>query len=245
MKLSIVTICYNDRAGLLITLQSVSDSLLASQTYTEVEHIIVDGLSTDGSQKIIDQYCGRATYATKWVSELDGGIYDAMNKGSHLATGEFIQFLNAGDNLIPNNFEKVLNSLYEIDKNTDVICFGYTMSVEHQNHKTFFPLRKVNATFLRMPTSHQAMFYRKSIFDDIEYDTNFQISGDFNHLCQLVKAKKNFESRKILAINFAIGGISSTLKKTLFAESALSILRYNSFMLIPVRLIILAIRIFP
>ena len=90
MKLSIVTINYNNAEGLRKTMESV-----LAQTYTEIEYIIVDGASTDGSVDVIRELATRPTI--KWVSEKDTGIYNAMNKGIRIATGEYIQILNSGD----------------------------------------------------------------------------------------------------------------------------------------------------
>ena len=90
MKLSIVTINYNNAEGLRKTMESV-----LAQTYTEIEYIIVDGASTDGSVDVIRELATRPTI--KWVSEKDTGIYNAMNKGIRMATGEYIQILNSGD----------------------------------------------------------------------------------------------------------------------------------------------------
>ena len=99
MKLSIITINYNNAEGLCKTLASV-----AAQTYANIEHIIVDGGSTDGSVGIIREYESTLAYSLspfasnlKWVSEPDKGIYNAMNKGIRMATGEYIQILNSGD----------------------------------------------------------------------------------------------------------------------------------------------------
>ena len=90
MKLSIVTINYNNAEGLRKTMESV-----LAQTYTEIEYIIVDGASTDGSVDVIRELATRPTI--KWVSEKDTGIYNAMNKGIRMATGDYIEILNSGD----------------------------------------------------------------------------------------------------------------------------------------------------
>lgn len=92
MKLSIVTINYNNAEGLKKTLASV-----AAQTVTEFEHVVVDGASTDGSADFIREYAESAPYPVRWVSEPDKGIYNAMNKGLRMASGEYIEILNSGD----------------------------------------------------------------------------------------------------------------------------------------------------
>lgn len=92
MLLSIITINYNDAAGLRRTVESV-----LGQTSREFEHVIVDGASGDGSAELVAEYAAHAPCAVKWVSERDEGIYAAMNKGIRMADGEYIQILNAGD----------------------------------------------------------------------------------------------------------------------------------------------------
>ena len=105
MKLSIITINYNNAEGLRKTLASV-----ASQTYADIEHIIVDGGSTDGSVEVIREYeqslasrLSPLASNLKWVSEKDTGIYNAMNKGIRMATGEYIEILNSGDILVADD----------------------------------------------------------------------------------------------------------------------------------------------
>ena len=102
MKISIITINYNDAQGLAKTLKSVASQVLSDKVLNDgfsLEHIIVDGGSTDDSVEVVSDYClmlnGR--YEVKWVSEKDKGVYNAMNKGIRLATGDFIQILNSGD----------------------------------------------------------------------------------------------------------------------------------------------------
>lgn len=92
MKISVITVCYNSAATLKDTLESV---LL--QTYPDVEYIVVDGASNDGTVKLIEHYAPRFSGRLRWISEPDKGIYDAMNKGIRMATGDVIGFLNADD----------------------------------------------------------------------------------------------------------------------------------------------------
>ena len=95
MKLSIITINYNNASGLRKTIESV-----VNQTSLEFEYIVIDGASTDGSIEIIKEFKDKITF---WVSEPDTGIYNAMNKGIHSAKGKYCQFLNSGDSLVPPN----------------------------------------------------------------------------------------------------------------------------------------------
>ena len=127
MKLSIITINYNNAVGLKKTLDSV-----AAQTYTDFEYIIVDGASTDGSVDIIREYenalASRPSPLAshlKWISEPDTGIYNAMNKGIRLAHGEYTLMLNSGDYLVD---EQVIEKVLLLLDGTDIIQ-GNTVSV--------------------------------------------------------------------------------------------------------------------
>lgn len=98
MKLSVITVVYNGEAFLEDTIKSI-----INQTYENIEYIVIDGASTDGTLNIIKKYEDKIDY---WVSESDLGIYDAMNKGIDVASGEFINFLNAGDRFVDEHVWK-------------------------------------------------------------------------------------------------------------------------------------------
>ena len=102
MKLSVITINFNNRDGLRKTIESV-----VKQTYKDFEYIIIDGGSTDGSVDVIKEYADKIDY---WVSEPDKGIYNAMNKGIDVAKGEYCIFMNSGDVFFSND---VYNEVYE------------------------------------------------------------------------------------------------------------------------------------
>ena len=128
MKISIITINYNDAQGLAKTLKSVASQVLSDKVLNDgfsLEHIIVDGGSTDGSIEVIKEYASRNIndhqsainfhLEVKWVSEKDKGVYNAMNKGIKMASGEYIQILNAGDILASNEvLAKVRGKMEEL-----------------------------------------------------------------------------------------------------------------------------------
>ena len=119
MKLSIITINYNNLAGLRKTVESV-----LAQTYREFEYIVIDGASTDGSAEYVRAQADKLTY---WVSEQDTGIYNAMNKGVRAATGEYVLMLNSGDFLVDEYV--VERILPELD-GTDIVQ-GNTIEDHH------------------------------------------------------------------------------------------------------------------
>ena len=167
MKLSIVTINYNDAVGVQSTLQSVS-----TQTCKTIEHIIIDGGSTDGSRAVIEEYANKASYTVLWVSEPDKGIYNAMNKGLRMATGDYIQILNSGDTLANNNVvERMLAALKEED--FPEILYGNMM-------KSFPDGRLIRDRgyagnpptmlgFIRGTLNHDPVYIRKSLFEKFGY----------------------------------------------------------------------------
>lgn len=123
MKLSIVTINYNNAEGLQKTLASVGE-----QTYRAIEHVIVDAASTDGSVEVIKEYADKANYPVLWSSEPDSGVYAGMNKGIKRATGDYIQILNSGDILAaPDVTERMmapLNTLHITHYTSIPILYG-------------------------------------------------------------------------------------------------------------------------
>jgi glycosyltransferase involved in cell wall biosynthesis len=170
-KLSIITINYNNKKGLEQTFNSVFH-----QTFQDFEYIVIDGGSTDGSKELIEQYQDQIDY---WVSEKDGGIYNAMNKGILKSTGEYLQFLNSGDYLISNTvFEKMLVDLQPCD-----MAYGNCILVFPDGTK-----RKENPsecginfeTFFRATISHQSAFIHRRMFDKYGlYDEQLKLASDW------------------------------------------------------------------
>ena len=180
MKLSIITIAYNNLAGLQKTLPSV-----LAQTYTDFEHIIVDGGSTDGSVDYIANYAAQTTernIVCKWLSEPDKGIYNAMNKGIRMATGEYCLFLNGGDYLCEaaslqfaiSNGDWVEDMIY-----CDKIC----ISSDGKETKVSYP-KNISAYFLwQSALPHQASFFKRTaLFDFGLYNEMLKYASDWE-LC--------------------------------------------------------------
>lgn len=145
MKISVVTVCYNAADTIEKTMLSV-----LNQTYHDIEYIIIDGGSTDGTVEIIRKYADRIAY---WVSEPDKGIYDAMNKGIKVATGEWINFMNAGDSLFSRD---TLQQFIESYPHMDVV-YGYAMYMT-QGRSFRFKNSPMSEIEKKMPFCHQAVF---------------------------------------------------------------------------------------
>ncbi|AWG22197.1 hypothetical protein FFWV33_12070 [Flavobacterium faecale] len=171
MKLSIITINYNDVAGLKRTVDSVK-----KQTWIEYEHIIIDGGSSDGSEEYLQEH---EQYFSYWVSEPDGGIYNAMNKGVLQAKGDYLLMLNTGDIL---HNEQVLHQVFHNTNRYEDIIYG---DVDRESKglvftESIFP-DSLSFGFLRNGMiSHQAVFFKKSLHDEVGlYDETIKYGADW------------------------------------------------------------------
>ena len=166
MKLSIITINLNNKEGLKKTIQSVR-----SQSFKNYEFIIIDGESTDGSIDLIKEYSNNINY---WVSEKDTGIYEAMNKGTNVAKGEYCNFMNSGDIFYDSN---VLESVFKKNHYHDII-----IGKAKTNHRIIYPPKNPSFLFFFniQPLNHQAAFIKKQLLNKYPYDeTNYKIVSDW------------------------------------------------------------------
>ena len=220
MKLSIVTINYNNAEGLRKTLTSV-----ASQAYADIEHIIVDGRSTDGSVEVIREYeqslasrLSPLASNLKWVSEKDTGIYNAMNKGIRMATSEYIQILNSGDILFDSNVTKrMIERLDQINSQGEEnvgILYGNMIKVNAQGKVvgksgyTEYSLRQFYSSTL----NHDCAYISKDLFEQYGlYDEQLKIVSDWKWYLQAIglgKVKPEYVDIDVTI--FDDGGISET-----------------------------------
>ena len=183
MKLSIITINFNNAAGLKKTMESV-----LAQTSTDFEYIVIDGGSTDGSVEVIQSYTqapagieirNSVSPITFWISEPDAGIYSAMNKGLKKAEGEFIHFLNSGDWLTD---EKVVENMFGyLNSQTDILVGDVVFArpdgkIQYSNSKKDISL----LTFYGSTIHHTSAYIRKSLFERYGlYDESLKIVADW------------------------------------------------------------------
>jgi glycosyltransferase involved in cell wall biosynthesis len=173
MKLSIITINYNNRAGLQKTINSV-----ICQTWKDYEWIIIDGGSTDGSRELIEQY---QQYLAYWCSEPDKGVYHAMNKGVAKAKGEYVNFLNSGDVYYD---KKVLLKIHNLNSDSDIIS-GQAVSMD--DHVLLYQFNGSLFEHLYMSTiSHQGAFIRRSLLNKYPYDESLRIVSDWKFWLQTI-----------------------------------------------------------
>ena len=201
MKLSIITINYNNLEGLKRTYESV-----VSQTCQDFEWIIIDGGSTDGSKEFIEEHQGQFAY---WCSEPDKGIYNAMNKGIAKATGEYLQFLNSGDNLVD---DKVIEEFLALGWEEDVIS-GDIM-IDGDKSKIWKNPKEQVLDFDYMYKGsiyHPSSYIKKKLFEDYGlYDENLRIVSDWKFFLEaLIIQCCSYRRWDRVVTNFAYDGMSS------------------------------------
>lgn len=217
MKLSIITINRNNAAGLEKTLQSV-----AVQSFKEFEYIVVDGASTDNSVEVIKAYESEFV-CMRWLSEPDAGIYNAMNKGVRMASGEYCQFLNSGDCLASKEVVSQMLSALE-NKGFPDVLYG-NMLKQLLDGKTI--VDKSGATdeitlnmFYKGCLNHSPAYIKRSLFDTYGfYDESLQICSDWKfYMKSLVLGETTVRYVDMLVTVFDMGGISETRKDILIEE---------------------------
>ena len=198
MKLSIITVNFNNCDGLKKTIDSV-----IAQTFSDFEWIVIDGGSTDGSKELIEHYAEHFSY---WVSEPDTGIYNAMNKGIKEAKGDYLQFLNSGDWLCD---DKALERCFKHGFDTDV-AYGDIFFCSGDNKDLFHYPQHLSLRFLyNYSLGHPASFIKREILQTELYDESLKIVSDWKFF--LVQALKNrrFEHLEEAISCFDMNGISS------------------------------------
>jgi len=180
MMISIITVAFNDAKNLDKTIKSV-----ASQTCSNIEYIIIDGDSDDESMDLIKNNKEIITY---WCSEPDQGIYDAMNKGLSISTGEYILFLNAGDTFPDTNTLQEVEKYIEENDFPDFL-YGDAFETDLESNLFLRPARKSSHKRIGMFTHHQSMYYKRAVIEkfNMQYDTSFKIAADYKFTCEFLE----------------------------------------------------------
>lgn len=194
-KISIVTVVWNDKVGLERTIQSI-----VNQTYENIEFIIIDGGSTDGTVDVIKANADKIDY---WISEKDRGIYDAMNKGIQAATGTWVNFMNAGDTFVGD----IVKTIPFYDFADKVLIYGNQM----RDNQLIMPLNIQQLKVGTIMACHQSMFFNKAkILHELFYDLKYPIYGDYELVDRLyIKYEGLFQYINSTISDFEGGGISS------------------------------------
>lgn len=173
-KISIVTVSYNTSDCIEKTIQSV-----INQTYPNVEYLIIDGGSTDGTQQIIERYDDRIAY---FVSEKDKGLYDGMNKGIAAATGDYLLFMNADDVFVNNEVVEKIVHFIEERPDADVVYGNSEQVLEYGIYEVRPKVAYINH---KMAISHQATFVKLSLLRSHPFDLKYRYAADFEQLSSL------------------------------------------------------------
>lgn len=197
-RITVITINYNNLQGLRRTVPSV-----LSQTFTDYEYVVVDGGSNDGSKEYIESQTG----IDRWVSEKDGGIYNAMNKAVGMASGEYCIFMNSGDHFFsPRSLEDAAAELGGTD-----YCTGQTVIVDDYYVYLCQPPQQMSSYFIKGTSlQHQSTFIRTSLLREHPYDESLKIVSDWAHFFELwTKGECSYKAITPIVATFYLDGISS------------------------------------
>lgn len=203
-KISIITVTYNSEKTVEQTIKSV-----LSQTYRNFEYIIVDGSSNDRTVSIIKKN-EESDKRIKYISEPDNGIYDAMNKGIKMASGDFIALLNSDDYYEPDALENIVKNIPENFQNQMLVIYGMVRYIENETESMV--LIKNHKGLPERMLMHPACFVSRDIYKMYKYDTNYKSAADYDLFLKL------YQNPKVIFIpiykiitNFRLGGMSSSL----------------------------------
>jgi len=177
MLISIITVCLNSVCTIRHTIESIRN-----QTWNNIEHIIIDGLSTDGTLYILGEY---SNSQTRIISEPDSGIYDAMNKGLCYATGEIIYFLNSDDTLCDPYVLNDVNREFKNHPETDLLYGNVIYQNEYsRSRRSFRHITRRNIIYEDL--CHQSLFTRRHLFEKIgRFDLSYKINADYDWILKL------------------------------------------------------------
>lgn len=202
MKITVVTVCYNVALTIESTIQSV-----INQTYKNIEYIIIDGGSKDGTVDVIKKYSDCITY---WISEPDRGIYDAMNKGLNRATGDYINFMNAGDIFTSANV--VEDVVKRISQKDDVI-YGDSACAKSDGTTVLYPVTMDIGRLSQGPVyRHNASFTKTSVHKKVPFDLSlkekFKYALDYNQIFNMWRLGYKFRHIDVNVVIYEEVGIS-------------------------------------
>lgn len=248
MRVSIITVVFNDIHNILKTMDSI-----INQTHKNIEYIIIDGNSKDGTKEAIinkikdisniinikdsnNMYYIESTHNKnslfnfKFLSQSDNGIYDAMNKGIDLANGEWCNFMNCGDKFYNNNVVKNIIDMYNKlitsgERHKQIIYGDSKIIFDNNNYKILRSTttkHKYHHHFI-----HQSSFINTKLMKEYKYDTNFKIAGDTDFFTKAYNNNKEFIHFDIIVACFNINGVSNKLSLTMFIEDCKIGFKYN------------------
>jgi glycosyltransferase len=216
MKISIITAVYNNRENIQYAIDSVQ-----SQNYQNIEHIIVDGNSNDGTIDIIKK---NENKLAKWISEKDNGIYDALNKGLYLATGDVVGFLHSDDVYASNNvIQKIVDEFTKTKTESIYGDLQYVSKTDLENIIRYWKSKKYTGKLLKqgwMPP-HPTFFVKKEIYNRHgNFDTSFKIAADYDLMLRFLGVHKISTSYiPMIITKMRVGGASNKSIRNIYRKS--------------------------
>jgi len=199
---SVVTIVFNDVAGIEKTIRSVVE-----QTYPNIEYIIIDGGSTDGTVDVIKKYNDKIAF---WESKPDNGIYDAMNKGIMNASGKWINFMNSGDCFYDNQtIENCIECISTKSKNYKIAYGNFIWKNDHTEN--FVVAKSTIRLHYTMPSAHQSFLIDTQLHKKNLFDTGYKIAADFDFLCKMQHKGVRFLKMPVTISVYLAGGLSESM----------------------------------
>ncbi len=199
--LSIITVCFRAKEDVQTTIENI-----LQQSWTDFEYVVVDGASGDGTVELLEHAAPlfhQKGIPFRYVSEPDQGIYDAMNKGSGLALGQWLLFLNAGDVLASSD---VLKNIFSVPSDADVI-YGDAICT-YQGQKKYYPAFPLKHLRYEMAFCHQSVFIRREHMLQHPYDISYRVCADHRLFLSLYLEGKKFDYRAIPISLYEIAGYS-------------------------------------
>lgn len=199
MKLSIVTINYNNKEGLRKTIDSI-----LSQTYKEFEWIVIDGDSSDGSKELLEAY---KDYFSYWCSEKDNGVYNAQNKGISKASGEYVNCMNSGDVFVN---ERTLQEVMQKQLVADVVYGDWVRCESNGLNYKKAPMKMTKMFLFTDNVCHQSMFVKTKLLQKKGFDESMKIFADWQRWRELICEGATFQYLDIPVCMYESGGLSDT-----------------------------------
>lgn len=204
MKISIITITHNSAKTIQRALESVQ-----SQTYQDIEHVIVDGASKDGTRELIEAYAKKHTNV-RWISEPDKGIYNALNKGIHLTTGDVIGFVHSDDILYaPDSISHIAEAFAQQDIQ---VVYGDLQYVREGKVTRRWRSNDFNPASLKYGwmCPHPTMYVRREVYQQVgDYDEWFSISADYDMILRIFKSGFKTQYLPEVLVSMEVGGASN------------------------------------
>ncbi len=201
--ITVITVVFNGEKHLEDTILSI-----VNQSYDNVEYIIIDGGSTDGTIDIIKKYDGQIDY---WVSEKDDGLYYAMNKGLFLAAGDWVNFMNCGDSFFEKNtIDKVFKYI-----NRKGVIYGDVMFSFDGTNSVYVKAKELVHFWKGMQFVHQASFVSSDLMRKYPFDISYKLIADYNSLYQIYLSNADFTYVNLPICKFLAGGLSDNNPNTI------------------------------